>query len=44
MAADPDARLGELDLLLEEERTLLGVGQVIDEFETNLSGSKDEET
>ncbi len=41
MAADPDATLGELDMLLDEERTLLGVAHEIAEFETNLSDSND---
>ncbi|HJR08149.1 MAG TPA: amino acid adenylation domain-containing protein [Pyrinomonadaceae bacterium] len=41
VAADPDTRLDELDMLLEEERALLGVAHEIDEFETNLSESND---
>jgi non-ribosomal peptide synthetase component F len=41
VVADPDAKLGELDMLLDEERTLLGVAHEIDEFETNLSESND---
>ncbi|MDQ1610281.1 MAG: hypothetical protein QOG00_212 [Pyrinomonadaceae bacterium] len=41
VAADPDARLVELDMLLEEERALLGGAHEIDEFETNLFEGKD---
>ncbi|HEX8128481.1 MAG TPA: amino acid adenylation domain-containing protein [Pyrinomonadaceae bacterium] len=44
VAADPDAKLGELDMLLEEERALLGGSRDINEFETNFSESNDWET
>jgi non-ribosomal peptide synthetase component F len=43
-SADPDAPLGALDMLLEEERALLGGSHDIDEFETNLSETNDWET